>query len=431
MAYPLREIVLLPSKGDKWIIAGFYSLCLTLFMMPFPRTFALWTQGAFLFFGLICWIREFHQIVYILKQNKALLLAPVAYFILYLVYYLFGDHLWPNVEDKLMFLLIPLFGLPLFVSDYLWSNLRLILLSFITGLIVICIYQFTRVTLESLSFINGKFVFDPFVSPGVSRFVWDKLSGFEHPSYLAIKALWAIVLLFFTRDTLKMRIWQTSVLIAVFSLFIYFLAAKAELLILIILFIYFLFSRLKSSNSRIIFVLLIPFSLFVLFRIAGQNIRIEQKISQIEEKKAVGKIDWKNFDHRTRSWFCSYELIRKSPLLGVGLDARNILAQEYIRKGYNIEADARLNSHNQYLETQLTLGLAGTVVLLWMLIAPLIRRKHTWNPRLIIPFIVIVSVSMIFESILVRQWGIMFFVLFYCLITLPGTPRLGQPKTYN
>ncbi len=420
--------MLLPSKGDKWIMAGFYSLCLTLFMMTFPRTFSLWTLGASLFFGLICWIRDFSKIIHILKQNKTLLLAPVFYFILYLLYYIFSDRIWPNVEDKLMFLMIPLLGLPLFISDYLWSNIRLILLSFIVGLLAICVYQFTRVTLESISFTGGRLIFDPFVAPGISRFVWDKLSNFEHPSYLAIKALWAIVLLFFVRDTLKMKVWQTSALIVLFSIFIYFLAAKAELLILIILFVYFLFCKLKSPHSRIILVILIPISIFILFRIVGQNIRIEQKISQIEEKRAVGKIDWKDFDHRTRSWFCSFELIRQNPFLGVGLNARDILAEEYRRKGYNIEADARLNSHNQFLETQLTLGIAGTLVLLWMLISPLLIRKRTWNPKLIIPFLLIVSVSMIFESILVRQWGIMFFVLFYCLITLPGMARQEQPQ---
>jgi hypothetical protein len=54
-----------------------------------------------------------------------------------------------------------------------------------------------------------------------------------------------------------------------------------------------------------------------------------------------------------------------------------------------------------------------------MLITPLIRRRKAWKPSLICPFLIIVAVAMMFESILVRQWGIMFFVLFYCILTIP------------
>jgi len=53
-----------------------------------------------------------------------------------------------------------------------------------------------------------------------------------------------------------------------------------------------------------------------------------------------------------------------------------------------------------------------------MLLTPLIR-PNTWTQSLIIPFLIIVGISMLFESILVRQWGIMFFVLFYCILLIP------------
>jgi O-antigen ligase len=97
------------------------------------------------------------------------------------------------------------------------------------------------------------------------------------------------------------------------------------------------------------------------------------------------------------------------------LDARNILAIEYKKQGYNNEASLRLNSHNQFLETQLTFGITGTLVLLWLLFGPLLRKGGITNPVIYKAFLIIILTSSLFESLFVRQWGIMFFVLFYCI----------------
>jgi O-antigen ligase len=405
---------------------GYYTLCFTIFLLSFPRILSLWTLGAVLFFGLICWINDFRKIKNELHSYFFIILPPVLYFLLYLIFYLFGDRVWENVEDKLMFLLIPVLGLPIFIDGYKRDNFRSLLLTYIFGLLTICVYQFTRAAIESTTVANGTLKFDPFVSKDVSRFIWDQLSSFEHPSYLAMKVLWAIVLLLFARDILKIKVILTSVLVLIFSVFIFFLAAKAEILILFILLAYYLFIRFKSGRSKLILIILIPVFLIIFIRIAEHNIRIEQKIDQIEEKKANGKIDWKDFDHRTRSWYCSIELIKSKPLLGVGLDARNILAEKYRSKAYNVEADIRLNSHNQYLETQLTLGIPGTIVLFSMLFIIYYLRKRSRISLLAVPFLIIISISMIFESILVRQWGIMFFVLFYCILTLPANYKINK-----
>jgi O-antigen ligase len=421
-----KSTALIYSREDKWVISGFYSLCITIFLLPFPRVMSLWSLGTFMIIGLICWIKDFRKIKNEFHHHLLKILPPVLYFLLYIIYFLFGDHIWVNVEDKLMFLVIPLFGLPIFISEYLKFNIRKLLLIFISGLLVICIYQFSRATIESFSYSEGTLKFNYLISAGESRFIWDRLSNFEHPSYLAIKVLWAIVLLLFSNCILRIKPLLSSVLVIIFSVFIFFLAAKAEILILLILLICFLLSWFKSRTSWVMLLILIPLILVIFVRIAEHNIRIEQKIDQIEGKKAAGKIDWKEFDHRTRSWFCSLELIKESPFLGVGLNARDILAEEYRSKGYNIEADARLNSHNQYLETQLTLGIPGTIILFWMLITPLLLLNRKWNPSLAVPFLIIVTVSMVFESILVRQWGIMFFVLFYCILTIPGKTTVLQ-----
>ncbi len=419
MFNPMRRISVFRSKEDKWIRSGFYFLCLTLFLMSFPRFLSLWTLGAFLFFGLICWITDFRSVKNKFFQNKFLIFPPVAYFSLYLGYFLLRDPMWEHVEDKLMFFLIPVLGFPVFISDYFKSNLRQLLLSFIYGILLIFIYQVSRATIESISFTEGTLKFEPFVSSEVSRYSWAQLSTLEHPPYLAIKTLWAIVMLLFIRNSLKLKVIPSAILAGLLSLLIFLLGVKAEMLIFVILLIYYFFYRLKTFPSKIAALIVIPLFLILFIITASHNQRVIQKINQLKEHRAAGKIDWKTFDPRTRSWFCSLTLIKEKPVFGVGLNARNILAEEYSRQGYKTEAELRLNAHNQFLETQLTFGIAGTLVLLWMLLTPVIKRKRLWNPELVFPFLIIVAVSMFFESILVRQWGIMFFVLFYCMLTIP------------
>jgi len=206
-----------------------------------------------------------------------------------------------------------------------------------------------------------------------------------------------------------------------YAIFIYFLAVRAGMIILILLVIVFIFSRLRSLLSRIAFVLLIPLIFYALFKVIRTNERLNYWFDHVQEKISVEKVDFKNIEPRTRSWYSSINLIRDKPLFGVGLNSTEILAEEHRMQGFNVEADVRLNAHNQFLETQLAFGIPGTIILLWMLLTPLIKRKSLWNSELVVPFTIIVTVSMVFESILVRQWGIMFFVLFYCILTIPDS----------
>lgn len=419
MEHPSGKRALFFERKDKWIICGFYALCITTFLMPFPRFLSLWTLGAFLFFGLLAWIADFHTLYCHLRKNILVIAPPVIYFIVYLISFLLVDPIWMYVEDKLMFILIPVFGFPVFMSAYLKSNMRTLLLSFISGLLVICVYQFSRAAFESLNFVKGNLEINTAISPGISRFMWDQLSSFEHPSYLAIKALWTIVIIISTRTILRFGKGLSLLLIVIFSVLLFFLAAKTELFILLVLLVYFMFSRLKSLKSKLIALISIPLLLMAFYSIIMHNYRVEEMLQDIKKAKTEEHTDWRDFNPRTRSWFYSLDLIKEKPLFGVGLNARNILAEEYRKKGYTVEADLRLNSHNQYLETQLTLGIPGTLALVLMLISPWLIRKRTWNRKLVVPFLIIITLSMISESILVRQWGIMFFVLFYCIITIP------------
>ena len=387
--------------------------------MPFPRSWCLWPLAGFLFFALIGWISDFTGVRSLFIKKIFIILPPVMYFLLYLLYYLIGSSIWPLVEDKLMFLLIPVFGFALFSSEFFRKNIRFLLSAFILGILVICIYQITRVSLESISFSEGSLKFNKFISPGISRFNWDQFSTFEHPTYLAIKVLWGISLLLFAKEALKLKIYFRISLVIFFTVILLFLSVKASILILIIFYILFIYRNFNKARILRIILVAVPVIVFVLLIYARNNVRMVRKFDELKTRVLVEKVHWKDVDPRTRSWYTSLILIKERPLSGVGLNIREVLSEKYLEQGFKTEADLRLNAHNQYLETQLAFGILGTLVLFWMLLAPLKGRKKFLEPGIVIPFLIIISVSMIFESILVRQWGIMFFVLFYCILTIP------------
>jgi O-antigen ligase len=211
-----------------------------------------------------------------------------------------------------------------------------------------------------------------------------------------------------------------SIFIIIFlTAFTYMLSSRSGIIILAFIFIYFIYTRLKTSKYRIFIVLLIPLILYGSVKLTTVSQRMNDQLKVITGNFSTDKIDWKNIDPRMRVWHSSLVLIKEKPLFGVGPDTKSKLTEVYKSEGFTAEAFFRLNAHNQFLESQLTFGILGTAILIWMLITPLIRRRKAWNSSLICPFLIIVTVTMIFESILVRQWGIMFFVLFYCILTIP------------
>jgi O-antigen ligase len=408
---------------------GFYAVCLTLFLMPFPRSWSLWAMGAFLFFGLLIWLKQIKRIAGTFRTKLWLILPPTTYFLINLIWFLYNPE-WTYLEDKLMFLLIPVLGFPIFMSEYFAEKSANAFRAFIFGIALICIFNLARAVWNSLSFADGHISFNSMVDfsisatsgdyfSAMSRFRSAQLSSFEHPIYISIKAIFAIVLLIELRNSLKISNRFRLILISLLLVFVFLLSSRVAYIIVIIILVFYISKFLSSSKVKWILIPVIPVIIFSAYKISVLNPRIREKSDLMFFNIRTGGGDLKKIDPRLLSWFTASELIAKSPVFGLGPDVRGILASEYEKNGYLNEARLRLNAHNQFLETQLSYGIPGTLILFWMLLTLLLNKKKFRNPDLVVPFLIIVSVCMLFESILVRQWGIMFFVLFYCILTIP------------
>lgn len=76
-----------------------------------------------------------------------------------------------------------------------------------------------------------------------------------------------------------------------------------------------------------------------------------------------------------------------------------------------------LNMHNQYLETMMTVGIIGVILLLALFIVPIyLSYKNKSFHIELFSLLFIIAFNCLFESVFERQMGIMFFVFFYFLL---------------
>lgn len=137
----------------------------------------------------------------------------------------------------------------------------------------------------------------------------------------------------------------------------------------------------------------------------------------------TGQTEGSANDMRKEAQHITWEVIKAQPVLGVGLgDLHAEMDKKYEEKGLILMKKLRINPHNQYLHTWAETGLAGLLVLIWMLASMVwyaIKRKNI----LMLAFAVFFAGSLFFESMLSRYWGIMTLAIFYTLFYFHSEPE--------
>ncbi len=140
----------------------------------------------------------------------------------------------------------------------------------------------------------------------------------------------------------------------------------------------------------------------------------------------------KNYNYTTseQSRILTYrtclKLFFESPILGYGVgDANEELLIEYIRSDYQTNAQNNYNAHNQYFQTTLQVGIAGLLLLLLPLISIIRRHKNVYG----VAMFFVLAGSLLFESILLRYNGIIFFAILTPLL-IKRAPSVKKQSIY-
>jgi O-antigen ligase len=259
-----------------------------------------------------------------------------------------------------------------------------------------------------------------FFSEHQKAFFYENFSPFFHPTYLSLYIDFSIAVLLLGGDNMaKMKVYWKCIFILLFVISVLLLSSKAGILALILVLLVSLII-LASARKKVGFVFLLAGILACIyfslnFFISDQQNRF--KISEkIFNKNGWDKTSVESSVSRIFVWQSCLNLIQANPVLGVGTgDVKDELIKTYEQNGITGALTKRLNAHNQFLQTAVALGLTGFLILAVSLFLPLIRFciLKEW---LYVVFLLVVIFNFLFESMLERQDGIMFYAFFNSLL---------------
>jgi O-antigen ligase len=256
-------------------------------------------------------------------------------------------------------------------------------------------------------FENGEFI----------EFFYSRFSIIEHPGYFTMNVIFALSFVGVQFNKHEKN-YSKTLLVSIFSFLligVFLLSSRTGIIALPFVLVLILsnylakrFSLFKVFVANIVLIIVLFASIFF---IPNVNMRMTSLINEITTYKNPSEAT-DAVEMRIAIWTQSRHIIYENWLLGVGLgDTDDQLAEVYKKMNMQKPLTEGYNAHNQFLQTQLSIGIFGTLAQLGILIFLFIFGFKKRNALALCLFIIISS-NFLTESILERQSGVVFFSLF-------------------
>ncbi|MCB9173414.1 MAG: O-antigen ligase family protein [Flavobacteriales bacterium] len=375
-----------------------------------------------------------------LSSNLVLSTTAILY-LMYLIGMLYSSNLGfgGRVLETKMSLII----LPIIYSAYInvtKEKLNHYLKIFVYGCIVYALICFSYATYAyflplEIDLGNG-YTFNY----GANYFYYYYLSVFFHPSYTAMYSVFALAIIVFgIKKELIQFNWKTILTIILLTIFVLLLSSKAGWITLFLLCFYTFY--LLVSKKKIIHTLyfIVPITVaFLVFNVyytplVSQRLpdvkAITNVVTEKNEKNEVVTTSKDGNAARILIWKASVELFVNNFLIGTGTgDSKDELLKIYHAKEMTTEYENKLNSHNQFLTTAISLGFIGLLIMLFTFLLPFYFSISTKN-YLISAFIILISFNLLFESMYETQAGIVFYAFFNTLLCSTFVKNYSEKKS--
>lgn len=362
-----------------------------------------------------------------LKPISILFFLIYFFYLFYCLYSRHNDIALKYLEYKLSFILFPL--LFSFVPKYK-INLQLPILGFLLA----CLYLIGFGLIHSIQLFQN-------TNLGISSFLVSYFSFIHHPSYASA---YYIVALFLVWYAYKMKFRWMKIWLALMLSFVFVfatglclsLAGMLFLIFSIAVFILILVYKKWGKWPTIVLTFISPFLLFLIVQSIPQfrgEYEGSKKFAVEYFKDPEAFIKQKKYpmsgtESRLVMWTASSMVFKDYPL-GVGTANVDEVLTAYLNKLDQKElAKLQYNPHNQYLQTGIEIGWFGLFILVATLFYCLsIAKKYSnWLLLLLVSDLLF---NMLFESMLQRQSGIMFYIFGICLLAMLSEYRLLNQKT--
>ena len=341
-------------------------------------------------------------------SNKRLFLFFATTYLLYAISMLYTSNVaegWQNMEKKLSFLIFPLF---FFVSDlsYLSSkHVKTLYYSFMSGLLFFIVGNLLWATYDYI-----------FLDAPVTRFLGKEATKifYTHHTYMAMYAcvgiIYSFVELFETHLKSRSKIVFLVSVQLLSILYVVLVESRAGILCMGLLFV-FLFAWLFFVKKKRMLTLCVGTMFSVVIVIFF--LMFPSGLDRIIDTKLVNENQIE--DVRITHLKAGLSVVKENYLLGVGIGDRTDALNEYYVK--NSSWCVGYNSHNQYVDTTVSIGILGLLALLGYFIVPIVLFyiNKDWDVVFML-FLFMIAFNAVFEAIFETQVGILFFNYIYSLL---------------
>ncbi len=237
-----------------------------------------------------------------------------------------------------------------------------------------------------------------------------------HATYLSIYtafSLLAFLWLVIKRPGLKQN-WLYIICILILSAGLMQLSSRAVFIAFLLIINgvvpFFLFG---GSKRKIFFVAASVISLTTLMLIYTVDSFKTRYVSELRTDLTNHAKLIENTEPRLARWNAIMELIKKSPVIGYGTGSeQKLLKEKYFEKGLYISYLNEFNTHSEYLNILLKMGLVGLFLFLYILYFGFVWALGQ-RDVLFLSFVIIIAIVSISENILDLNKGIFFYSFFF------------------
>lgn len=384
---------------------SFFPVCALAFFIPLLPKILPWITVIIILFFLV--EENIKAVFKKLNGNKYPLLFMAVY-LFYLAGMIYSENKvfgWNDLGMKLSLFLFPVFLAGKKIGST--NGFKLALKAFVTGCCLSAVILIIRACYL-------------FFSKNQNAFFYESFSFYMHPTYLAMYFNFAIAVLLLGGDSInKFARYQKIIFSLILSAAIVLISSKAGLLGLVLVFIVsFIVFAVSRRKAKFVFLLAIILGgiYFILNYFIDQHQNRFKTLEHILDKKGLDKTSSESSMSRIFVWKSCTELIKAHPVFGVGTgDIKDELIKLYQQNGITGALTKKLNAHNQFLQTAVALGLIGCLILTASLFLPLVRF-FILKEWLYVAFLLLIIFNFLFESMLERQDGIMFYAFFNALL---------------
>lgn len=143
--------------------------------------------------------------------------------------------------------------------------------------------------------------------------------------------------------------------------------------------------------------------------------RIHTSLWEIKAKQDLNYLNGGSLSMRLEFWKTGWEIFNTSPIYGIGTgDIERAFKDTYLKNNTVLSNRYKRRSHNQYLSVLITSGIIGLIVFIFAVFYPL-RIYQGEFKFLFIAFVLIISISMLWEDTIETQAGATIFGLLYSI----------------